>query len=215
MVDDQCKLFTLPVAMKICRKCHEKQPDTSIVSTAPKTILHGAILSVKSVSLHVWRPIMRNTVSIVLPIRGLIGKPIPQKSGPPRQPPGRPMPIKLRPDQATYRAANREKLTARTMAFFMAHPEKRVAIEQRRRARKRSAPRNDLTAAQWRAIKEHYNHSCVYCGRKMQRLTIDHIVPLSKGGSHTLQNVVPACQSCNSRKNSGPVLKPVQPLLLI
>lgn len=112
-------------------------------------------------------------------------------------------------------AANPDKERAARMKRYAAYPEKFRAIGARYRARKNGAPRNDLTAAQWRAIKAHYGHRCVYCGRTMARLTMDHIVPLSQGGAHTLQNVVPACQSCNSRKNDGPVLKPVQPLLLL
>lgn len=92
--------------------------------------------------------------------------------------------------------------------------DKHKASNDRRRAAKASALRNDLTAAQWHTIKEHYGHRCVYCDRKMQRLTQDHITPLSKGGSHTMSNIVPACQSCNSKKGTGNILKPIQPLLL-
>jgi 5-methylcytosine-specific restriction endonuclease McrA len=73
---------------------------------------------------------------------------------------------------------------------------------------------NDLSVAQWREIKVAYGHRCVYCGRKMQHLTQDHITPLSKGGSHTAPNVVPACLSCNSKKRARAPLVPVQPLLL-
>ena len=99
-------------------------------------------------------------------------------------------------------------------AYLRAHPELVKLHNQTRRARRKGAPINDLTIAQWRAIKAHYGHQCVYCGIHSQRLTQDHIVPLSKGGSHTVWNVVPACQSCNSRKHDGPPLCPVQPLLL-
>jgi 5-methylcytosine-specific restriction endonuclease McrA len=95
------------------------------------------------------------------------------------------------------------------------HVEDHAFDESRRRARKRSAPRNDLTLAEWQAIKRHYDYRCVYCQRQMQRLTQDHIQPLSKGGSHTLQNVVPACLSCNSKKGDRAPLVPVQPLLLL
>lgn len=115
---------------------------------------------------------------------------------------------------AAYRAANREKLCEKARAYRLAHLEEEKARVALWRARKQNAPRHDLTAAQWKAIKEHYGHRCVYCGRKMQRLTQDHIIPLSKGGTHTVQNVVPACLSCNSKKQAGPPLKPVQPLLL-
>lgn len=89
-----------------------------------------------------------------------------------------------------------------------------VAKDQRRRAAKRGAERNDFTAAQWLAMKKHYDYRCVYCQKKTIALTQDHLTPLSKGGSHTASNIVPACHSCNSRKHTGDVLCPVQPLLL-
>jgi 5-methylcytosine-specific restriction endonuclease McrA len=94
------------------------------------------------------------------------------------------------------------------------YPELARARRNRWRARQRQAPVNDLTAAQWREIKAAYNFQCAFCGKTSQRLTQDHLTSLSKGGSHTVMNVVPACQSRNSRKSAGPVLVPVQPLLL-
>jgi 5-methylcytosine-specific restriction protein A len=43
---------------------------------------------------------------------------------------------------------------------------------------------------------------CYYCGRAVGRrdLTMDHIVPLSRGGRSTKGNLVPACKMCNNRK---------------
>jgi 5-methylcytosine-specific restriction endonuclease McrA len=41
-------------------------------------------------------------------------------------------------------------------------------------------------------------HQCCYCGGPYQAL--DHMWPISKGGSHDPSNLVPACQSCNSSK---------------
>lgn len=147
--------------------------------------------------------------------------------------------------RANYARSSKEKRQARARKYYLTHREKCLAharayrsinkdmilstLRQRyhlmkprfqeyarkHRALKRGAPISDLTAEQWQAIKEAYGHRCVYCGRKMQRLTQDHITPLSKGGSHTLQNVVPACQSCNSKKSAGAPLVPVQPLLLL
>ena len=124
-----------------------------------------------------------------------------------------------------YREAHKAEINAKNAAWRAAHPgrdteyraanpEIIAAIKSRRRARKASAPINDLSAAQWREIKEHYDHRCVYCGRKMQRLTQDHLTPLGPEGPHTVKNVVPACVSCNSKKKTGPPLCPVQPLLL-
>jgi 5-methylcytosine-specific restriction endonuclease McrA len=99
--------------------------------------------------------------------------------------------------------------------YQQAHPEGQSVRYHRRRARLLSAPQNDLTAAQWIEILAAYGHRCVYCGKKPKRLSQDHITPVSKGGSHTASNVVPACRSCNSKKHAGPVLRPVQPMLLL
>lgn len=109
-----------------------------------------------------------------------------------------------------WRAANKDKIRA----YWQANPEILQQKRARRRAAKQNSPINDLTREQWNEIKGAYGFRCVYCGRKMQRLTMDHIVPLSKGGAHTASNVVPACASCNASKGNRAPLKPVQPLLL-
>jgi 5-methylcytosine-specific restriction protein A len=43
---------------------------------------------------------------------------------------------------------------------------------------------------------------CYYCGRSVapRDLTMDHIVPLTRGGKSTKGNLVPACKECNSKK---------------
>ncbi len=42
-------------------------------------------------------------------------------------------------------------------------------------------------------------HRCQYCGSARQ-LTIDHVIPRSKGGTHTWDNVTIACETCNHKK---------------
>lgn len=44
------------------------------------------------------------------------------------------------------------------------------------------------------------NYTCQYCGKKTSDLTIDHIIPRSKGGAHAWENLVAACPSCNHKK---------------
>lgn len=45
------------------------------------------------------------------------------------------------------------------------------------------------------------NHTCVYCGNKDQgKLTLDHVVPRSKGGKDTWDNLVTSCYDCNQEK---------------
>lgn len=50
-----------------------------------------------------------------------------------------------------------------------------------------------------REVLRRDHHSCQYCGSN-KRLTLDHVIPRSKGGKHTWDNVVTACETCNSRK---------------
>lgn len=76
------------------------------------------------------------------------------------------------------------------------------AMKYRQYAKRKGAmlaSENPLTAAEWLAILQAAKHRCHYC-RKKRKLTIDHVIPLSKGGQHTRMNVVPACQPCNSQK---------------
>ena len=42
--------------------------------------------------------------------------------------------------------------------------------------------------------------TCQYCGKETRQLTVDHIVPRSRGGVHVWENVVSACVPCNHRK---------------
>jgi 5-methylcytosine-specific restriction endonuclease McrA len=50
-----------------------------------------------------------------------------------------------------------------------------------------------------REVLRRDNHACQYCGSG-KRLTLDHVIPRSKGGQHTWNNVVAACERCNSKK---------------
>jgi 5-methylcytosine-specific restriction endonuclease McrA len=76
----------------------------------------------------------------------------------------------------------------------------KIALAQsRRRARKNNVPINDFTESQWEIKKKMYRYRCAYCGKK-KKLTQDHVIPISKHGSHTDKNIVPACGPCNSSK---------------
>lgn len=45
------------------------------------------------------------------------------------------------------------------------------------------------------------NFTCAYCGRTDAPLTIDHIIPKSRGGDTSFENCVASCKPCNNRKN--------------
>ena len=58
---------------------------------------------------------------------------------------------------------------------------------------------NDLTAEQWAALKEAWE-GCAYCGETDGPLQRDCVMAISRGGRYTVDNVVPACASCNTSK---------------
>jgi 5-methylcytosine-specific restriction endonuclease McrA len=80
----------------------------------------------------------------------------------------------------------------------------RRARAARRRKRRVSAVDNDLTAAQWAALKEAWK-GCAYCGATDGPLQRDCVMAISRGGRYTVDNVVPACASCNTSKCSDEV----------
>lgn len=99
-----------------------------------------------------------------------------------------------------------EKGIARDLRFRKT--EKARAIWRRSGAKRRARIAGQmgmvatLTAAEWEAIKQASGGACHYCGRTDRPLTQDHVLPLSRGGLHVKENIVPACGSCNSRKGN-------------
>lgn len=67
---------------------------------------------------------------------------------------------------------------------------------------KRPRPRVRLTK---REIFRRDNYTCQYCGTRLMRLTIDHLIPRHRGGEHSWANLVAACPSCNLRKGGRTV----------
>jgi 5-methylcytosine-specific restriction endonuclease McrA len=64
-------------------------------------------------------------------------------------------------------------------------------------------------AKEWyRLIKEVFkrdNYICQYCGKAGGKLEADHVIPFSKGGKDTIENLVTSCQKCNRQKRDKTV----------
>jgi 5-methylcytosine-specific restriction endonuclease McrA len=70
---------------------------------------------------------------------------------------------------------------------------------KRRKAQMRGSVAIQVTARQIRARFAQFDHRCAYCGSGGD-LHIEHVVPISKGGPHSMGNIIPACKDCNFSK---------------
>lgn len=108
--------------------------------------------------------------------------------------------------QRQWATTEKGKASRRRRVNKFAKTPKGHASNKRRHARRRAVLVSiiaTLTADEWREILEQSGHCCVYCGKPFSEslpVTQDHVVPISKGGHHTKDNVVPSCKPCNSRK---------------
>lgn len=106
-----------------------------------------------------------------------------------------------------YRAANLDKVNTydrkRGKEAYRKAPEKRRMYTAVRRARNR-ANGEGFTTPQWRALCAKYGNRCLCCGKPSPEITLspDHIVPVSRGGKGTIDNIQPLCIQCNKRKST-------------
>lgn len=77
----------------------------------------------------------------------------------------------------------------------------KVREYSRTRRAKKIANGGKITTKEWLEICHKYGDKCLRCGRMDIKLTMDHVIPLSLGGTHTVDNVQPLCLSCNSSKH--------------
>lgn len=100
-----------------------------------------------------------------------------------------------------WNAANPDSVKERVKRWAQENRDKRRASELRRRAQKRQSG-GDHTAADIQRQCKAQKGKCYYCGVKVgDGYHVDHVVPLSRGGSNGPENIVIACPSCNSRKH--------------
>lgn len=102
-------------------------------------------------------------------------------------------------EQRAYYQRNRKKLIAGSLQWAKDNPERAALTSRLKKHRRRAA--GVFTADDWRQILSRYGHRCLACGSDGP-LTIDHIVPVSRGGANTAANVQPLCATCNTSKGT-------------
>jgi 5-methylcytosine-specific restriction endonuclease McrA len=81
--------------------------------------------------------------------------------------------------------------------------ERKLYLNRMRRCREIEAP-GFHTFEEWELLKKQYGFQCPMCGKSEPQIKLseDHIIPLTKGGSNYIENIQPLCRSCNSKKNT-------------
>ncbi|MGH2450824.1 MAG: HNH endonuclease [Candidatus Limnocylindria bacterium] len=97
-------------------------------------------------------------------------------------------------------ARYREAESAKRALYVRTHPEIQTTRRRNRRALTLGAA-GSHTTSEWLALVAAYAGRCAYCGVE-GRLQADHALPLSRGGSHFIENIRPACLRCNARKRT-------------
>jgi len=138
---------------------------------------------------------------------------------------------KLSNEHKTYYQEHKEDIKRQHHDYYESHkpahkltkkryhennPSRSAEDRHRRRVRERHGICTPITTEIRQFILQKQGNKCSYCRRRFtkdNRVTVDHITPISRGGSHTLDNIVYACMSCNSKKHAGPPPCPVQPFL--
>lgn len=104
-----------------------------------------------------------------------------------------------------YYGENKEKILKRCKHYYQTPQGQVVAFNACNKRRKREEQQgNGITKDQWLEMMNFFNWECAYSGISVsvkKNRSIDHIVPLVKGGAHEIWNCVPMDRSLNSSKN--------------
>ena len=107
--------------------------------------------------------------------------------------------------QDKYRSTEKGKATRRRAEKKYAKTEKRRISSNRKHSKRRSLIKNNrvfYSKPEKEIVFSWFGFTCAYCGNKPDKLTADHFIPLASGGADALNNIVPACLSCNASKQN-------------
>ncbi len=111
------------------------------------------------------------------------------------------------------RPGNPEKVSEKAKIWGAANPDLLVAIrrvsKQNRRVAK-AASEGSFSSSEWVGLVAQFNSCCGYCLRGENiagPMTAEHMLPISRGGSNYIENIIPACRSCNSAKRNSTLLE--------
>ena len=102
-----------------------------------------------------------------------------------------------------WRKRNPTRGAENAKAYAKAHPEAKRLSEQKRRIRKLNNGEFQILAKETNRL---LSSPCANCGSKAD-ITLDHIIPISRGGRHSIGNLQSLCRPCNSSKNAKTIME--------
>jgi 5-methylcytosine-specific restriction endonuclease McrA/RNase P subunit RPR2 len=105
--------------------------------------------------------------------------------------------LKKREQMANYRKNNKELVSS-----WPSKDKKTVCAYMLKRRNKKRGLQCNFKIGDWEKCKIDFNNRCSYCGIEVE-LTQEHFIPLNSGGEYTINNIIPACKSCNSSKQDN------------
>lgn len=97
-----------------------------------------------------------------------------------------------------WQKENGDKRSVYSHRYYMKNRERYAGHRHNRRVLDAAAGEFDWVG--WKELCDTLGNKCLACGKK--EVTVDHIVPVSKGGSNKLSNLQPLCFSCNASKGA-------------
>ncbi|AKJ72424.1 HNH endonuclease [Gordonia phage GTE8] len=113
-------------------------------------------------------------------------------------------------NRCAMRRRYREKpqvVAQKVRAWEVANRDSHRIRQAERCDRRRRAIVGSVSTRDWKRALRRAQGRCAYCQCRSTRLTIDHVVPISRGGRHTIGNVIPACPRCNYQKKNKTVME--------
>jgi 5-methylcytosine-specific restriction endonuclease McrA len=105
-------------------------------------------------------------------------------------------------ERASYER-NKEQKRLQAKKHLQLNYEAALERNHKRRARLKNAKTFKITAKE---SKKLYSSPCLFCGSREQ-INLDHIIPISRGGSHGIGNLQPLCENCNSTKYNKTIME--------